>query len=172
MWLAMKGGLSIDDKIRKAGIPIASKCMCCSQGGYEDLEHVLALGDVAQQIWKKASTLLGIRYLQTRGWRERVETWELNIPNKLIKRKNFKVVRWQRPLERWYKLNTDGCCLVNLGFCGARGIIRNERGDIVIALLRNSVRILIIELSYWHYYMRFDMLKDWGLIVLKWRLIH
>ncbi|CAI9786685.1 unnamed protein product [Fraxinus pennsylvanica] len=48
MWLAMKGGLSVDDKIRKAGIPIVSKCMCClREGGYEDQNHVLALGNVA-----------------------------------------------------------------------------------------------------------------------------
>ncbi|CAI9756536.1 unnamed protein product [Fraxinus pennsylvanica] len=29
MWLAMKGGLSVDDKILKARIPIVSKYMCC-----------------------------------------------------------------------------------------------------------------------------------------------
>lgn len=33
MWLAMKGVFSIDDKIRKVGIPIVSKCICCLHGG-------------------------------------------------------------------------------------------------------------------------------------------
>ncbi|XP_040996008.1 uncharacterized protein LOC121242180 [Juglans microcarpa x Juglans regia] len=44
MWKAIRNGLSVDDRIKNVGIPVVSKCNCCTDGGYEDLEHVLVDG--------------------------------------------------------------------------------------------------------------------------------
>ncbi|XP_042988635.1 uncharacterized protein LOC122316166 [Carya illinoinensis] len=50
MWQAFHGGLSVDDKLCKVGVLIVSKCVCCDFGAYEDIEHILAKGEMAQHI--------------------------------------------------------------------------------------------------------------------------
>ncbi|KAK4707011.1 hypothetical protein R3W88_033425 [Solanum pinnatisectum] len=42
-------------------------------------------------------------------------------------------VQWQRPPEQWVKLNTDGSALSNTGRIGAGGIIRDHRGEMILA---------------------------------------
>ncbi|CAI9785059.1 unnamed protein product [Fraxinus pennsylvanica] len=91
--------------------------------------------------WRKIKAWIswvGLKLKEVRTLSRR-DVWvlkELNIPVKPIKEKGIKVVRWQRPMQGWYKLNTDGCCLGNPGICGAGCIIRNEKGDIVIAFTK------------------------------------
>ncbi|XP_035545050.1 uncharacterized protein LOC109016147 [Juglans regia] len=58
---AWNGALAVDDNIRRIGIPLASKCNCCKNGQYEDINHVLFEGEVAAGIWKKCGALFGIR---------------------------------------------------------------------------------------------------------------
>lgn len=43
MWKASNNWLSVDDKVKLVGIPMASKCNYCSSGHTEDLNHVLVL---------------------------------------------------------------------------------------------------------------------------------
>ncbi|KAK4707022.1 hypothetical protein R3W88_033409 [Solanum pinnatisectum] len=43
------------------------------------------------------------------------------------------LVMWRRPPNDWVKLNTDGSALDNPGKLGARGIIRDHRGEIILA---------------------------------------
>ena len=38
----------------------------------------------------------------------------------------IKRVRWERPLEGWCKLNTDGAASGNPGLAGCGGIVRDE----------------------------------------------
>lgn len=45
--------------------------------------------------------------------------------------KTVKVVRWEKPPEHYYKLNTDGSC--QEGQCGAGGIIRDYTGEPIMA---------------------------------------
>lgn len=52
MWKALHDYLSVDDHIRRVGIPLVSRCDCCQEGGYEDLNHVLFAGEFATTIWK------------------------------------------------------------------------------------------------------------------------
>ncbi|KAK4716362.1 hypothetical protein R3W88_014700 [Solanum pinnatisectum] len=40
---------------------------------------------------------------------------------------------WRRPSKDWVKLNTDGSALDNPGKLGAGGIIRDHRGEIILA---------------------------------------
>ncbi|KAG2724091.1 hypothetical protein I3760_01G001500 [Carya illinoinensis] len=72
MWKAFHNSLSVDDRLRRVGIPITSKCNCCDQGGYKDLNHVLAAGDVTFRIWKRFSLILGIPYDPNKHWFELV----------------------------------------------------------------------------------------------------
>ena len=75
MWKVFHNNLRVDDRLRRVGIPITSKCNCCDRGGYEDLNHVLAAGDVASEIWKRFSLILGIPYDPNKQWFELVLMW-------------------------------------------------------------------------------------------------
>lgn len=75
IWKAMHGSFPVDDRLRRVGIILASKCDCCVLGVYEDQDHVLALGEFATQVWKCACIHLGMPFLIGREWKERVECW-------------------------------------------------------------------------------------------------
>ncbi|XP_040991007.1 uncharacterized protein LOC121238245 [Juglans microcarpa x Juglans regia] len=81
MWKAMYECLAVDDRIHKLGIPIISRCDCCSAGGYEDLNHVLATGEIAEKVWQMCSMQLGMPNLAGRRWRDRVEYWHRRARN-------------------------------------------------------------------------------------------
>ena len=75
MWKALNNNLSVDDQIRRIGVPLVSKCKCCHEGAFEDLNHVLYGGNIAVAIWKFSSHLLGIPYVASRSWKATVEAW-------------------------------------------------------------------------------------------------
>lgn len=50
VWKAFHNALSVDDQVHKLGISIVSRCNCCSTVGYEDLNHVLAIGEFARDV--------------------------------------------------------------------------------------------------------------------------
>ncbi|XP_042987468.1 uncharacterized protein LOC122315558 [Carya illinoinensis] len=43
--------LSVDDRLQRIGIPLASKCDCCIEGHIDDMNHVLFEGDFPKKIW-------------------------------------------------------------------------------------------------------------------------
>ena len=51
------------------------------------------------------------------------------LPNHIIQ------VKWNRPAAGWFKLNSDGSSLGNLGHAGGGGIIRNADGEWVTGWL-------------------------------------
>ncbi|XP_040989051.1 uncharacterized protein LOC121236683 [Juglans microcarpa x Juglans regia] len=81
MWKAMHGCLPVDDRIRGVGIYLVSKCDCCSSGGYEDQNHILALGTFAEQVWRICSLQLGMPLLEGGTWREKIECWYRHVKN-------------------------------------------------------------------------------------------
>lgn len=81
MWKAMHGCLPVDDRIGRVGIYLVSKCDCCSSGGYEDQNHILALGTFAEQVWRICSLKLGMPLLEGRTWREKIECWYQHVKN-------------------------------------------------------------------------------------------
>lgn len=40
----------MDDQVRKLGILIVLRCDCCVEGKEEDLDHILGMGDFAQEV--------------------------------------------------------------------------------------------------------------------------
>ncbi|XP_042939531.1 uncharacterized protein LOC122274569 [Carya illinoinensis] len=75
MWKVFNNALSVDDKIRSIGIPIASKCDCCLNGGYENRDHVLANGDIAKEVWRLAYAQMGLGRTTGISWNQIVEEW-------------------------------------------------------------------------------------------------
>ena len=51
--------------------------------------------------------------------------------------KVVKHVRWEKPNQNFFKLNTDGSASINSGFAGGGGLIRNSAGDWVMGFMRN-----------------------------------
>ncbi|CAI9755487.1 unnamed protein product [Fraxinus pennsylvanica] len=62
MWKALSGALSVDNRVRQMGVSLASRCDCCLMGMEETISHVLSTGDVANEVWRKMSGILGIRW--------------------------------------------------------------------------------------------------------------
>ena len=50
MWKVWFMALSVDDRLRRIGIQIVSRCDCCDEGNYEDQDHVLLTGEFASAI--------------------------------------------------------------------------------------------------------------------------
>jgi ribonuclease HI len=203
----MTNSLSVDERIRRVGISLASKCECCPQGDFEDLDHVLYSGKIAAKLWQICSSFLGIPYVATRSWLVTVEAWfrrtkksskvgnliglipciiiwnlwiwrcsahmegqkvcfnvlwrkvkywihwvglrlrdtgilhhrdqailkELNLPAVSFSKTNFVAVSWEKLELGWFKLNTNGSSLVNPGESGAGGLIRDHKGNLIVA---------------------------------------
>ncbi|KAK4706306.1 hypothetical protein R3W88_034140 [Solanum pinnatisectum] len=85
---------------------------------------------------------------------------------------------WRRPPKDWVKLNTDGSALDNPGKLGAGGIIRDHRGEIILAFstpmgegTNNQAEIeaaifgmtWLLQLGYKNVYLEVDsqILVDW-----------
>jgi len=48
------------------------------------------------------------------------------------------MVLWKKPPDQWSKLNTDGSALSNLGKIGAGGILRDHKGQMILAFATPS----------------------------------
>lgn len=51
--------------------------------------------------------------------------------------RNIKTIRWERRLEGWMKLNTNGSSIDNLGRAGCGGVMRDECGRLVGGFIRS-----------------------------------
>ncbi|KAF5450654.1 hypothetical protein F2P56_030985, partial [Juglans regia] len=131
MWQANHEGLPVDDNLRKVAAPIVSKCVCCESGAYEDMDHVLSRGEVAQYVWRK----VGLKLKAAEKWNKVDDAvlMDLGVPIKHKTRKEVRLVGWKKPRDGWYKLNTDGCSLGNPRRLGVGGVIRDEKGDLRLA---------------------------------------
>jgi ribonuclease HI len=58
---------------------------------------------------------------------------ELNLPAVSFSKSNFVAVSWEKLELGWFKLNTDGSSLVNPGESGAGGLIRDHKGNLIVA---------------------------------------
>ncbi|KAG2701736.1 hypothetical protein I3760_06G058100 [Carya illinoinensis] len=72
-WKAWHRALSVDDRLRRVGIPIVSEFDCCCVGHYEDINHVLFEGDFPRKIWLTFSNLFGLP--MGRNWEQHVSSW-------------------------------------------------------------------------------------------------
>ncbi|XP_035549712.1 uncharacterized protein LOC118349411 [Juglans regia] len=73
MWKAWYMAFSVDHHLRRIGIPITSRCDCCANGHFEDQNHVLFAGDIANYTWCYFGAYLGIPIGQ--NWKDTVKRW-------------------------------------------------------------------------------------------------
>lgn len=57
------------------GVPLDSRCNCCRLREREDRDHVLNLGGIAKELWKRALIALGVNFLSSLNWWQRVCLW-------------------------------------------------------------------------------------------------
>ena len=62
-----------------------------------------------------------------------------------------KLVRWEKPLSGWTKLNTDGVSLGNPRVAGFGGVVRDKRGNWVAAFARKIGLLAASRQSYGGY---------------------
>ncbi|XP_075663469.1 uncharacterized protein LOC142633081 [Castanea sativa] len=58
-------------------------------------------------------------------------------------------VRWHKPAEGWFKLNSDGASIGNLGNAGAGGLIRDHSGNWIKGYMRNIGVATSIIAEFW-----------------------
>lgn len=75
VWKAWNNSLSVDDRLRRIGIPVVSKYDHCHGGGCKDINHVLYAGDFARQLWRKCAQHLGIPSQESITWKENMQLW-------------------------------------------------------------------------------------------------
>lgn len=49
--------IAVDENIRTLGIPILSKCVCCSLPKLESASHLFVQGDLAKEVWCSFSSI-------------------------------------------------------------------------------------------------------------------
>lgn len=59
LWKVWFRSLAVDDRIQTCGISMVSACDCCLQRGQETIDHVFSFGEVALEVWRRASVVLG-----------------------------------------------------------------------------------------------------------------
>lgn len=75
IWKAMSGSLTVDERIRQVGVAMVSRCNCCTTGHDEDANHVLSSGEFADEVWRKLSSKLGVRWQEKQAWWDRINIW-------------------------------------------------------------------------------------------------
>jgi len=65
-----------------------------------------------------------------------VEYFAINGKTKITHIPSALPIKWQKPLQGWHKLNTDGSALGNPGQAGAGALIRNDKGEWVVGSAR------------------------------------
>lgn len=67
MWRAWHNCLPVDDEVRRLNIPMVSRCNYCLTGQEENLDDILAKGELAEQVWARFISLEGLPSLQGRS---------------------------------------------------------------------------------------------------------
>nr|POF20415.1 putative ribonuclease h protein [Quercus suber] len=65
------------------------------------------------------------------------------------KTKTSRLVKWLKPLDGWWKLNTDGSFVVSSGLAGGGGIIRDSRGLCIGGFARSCVVTSSLAADLW-----------------------
>jgi ribonuclease HI len=94
--------------------------------------------DCFNVLWQKVKYWIhwvGLRLRDTGNLHHRDQAIlkDLNLPAVSLSKSNFIAVSWEKPELGWFKLNTDGSSLVNPGISGAGGLIRDHKGNLIVA---------------------------------------
>nr|XP_027090223.1 uncharacterized protein LOC113711258 [Coffea arabica] len=83
--------LPLTDALRRVGVQLASKCLCCQEGAIETLEHVFVEGQVAKGVWSYFGRICGVTQLGSSLWPWLTAWWPFS-PRHMVRRFLFSVL--------------------------------------------------------------------------------
>ena len=85
------GKLPLPDVLRRVGVQLVSKCLCCQEGAIESLEHVFAEGQVAKDVWRYFGRIYRVTQLGSslRAW---LTAWWLFSPRQAVRQFLFSIL--------------------------------------------------------------------------------
>ncbi|XP_027065969.1 uncharacterized protein [Coffea arabica] len=91
MMRLLLGKLPLTDVLRRIGVQLVSKCLCCQGGAIETLEHVFAEGQVAKDVWRYFGRICGVTQLGSllRAW---LTAWWLFSPRQAVRQFLFSIL--------------------------------------------------------------------------------
>lgn len=75
LWKTWFRSLAVDARIQTRGIPMVSTCDYPLQRSQETINHIFSLGEVALEVWRCASVVLGILFQRDISWKNRMASW-------------------------------------------------------------------------------------------------
>ncbi|KAH0696585.1 hypothetical protein KY289_014067 [Solanum tuberosum] len=151
---ALRGRLHTNEKLSSFGIEPAD-CLCCHPAGVDTIDHIFNAGIFAKKnLWKngcaikyegKQSNISRVKFLVFKDTFKLLHTvfpyitWPSSwmetviLNEKCFHETNVTLVQWMKPPDVWFKINTDGSALDNLGSIGAGGILRNTNKDLIFS---------------------------------------
>nr|XP_009793305.1 PREDICTED: uncharacterized protein LOC104240220 [Nicotiana sylvestris] len=115
-WRVLHRKLPIDELMYKFGNYVISRCHCCNAPKCETLQHAFIDSDLVVKLWNDFGVPLGILPIITI-----LQGWFGTTPVNML------------PREGTVKLNTDGSFLHSSGLAGMGGIVRDCRGNMLMA---------------------------------------
>ncbi|XP_071933873.1 uncharacterized protein [Coffea arabica] len=91
MMRLLLGKLLLTDVLRRVGVQLVSKCLCCQEGAIETLEHVFAEGQVAKDVWRYFGRIYRVTQLGSslRAW---LTAWWLFSPRQAVRQFLFLIL--------------------------------------------------------------------------------
>ncbi|MQM18656.1 hypothetical protein Taro_051651 [Colocasia esculenta] len=118
-WHLVKGCVLTDEVLTGCGIPLCSKCSCCSIPSVESSTHLFFTSDVANDVWNSLFDVLKFQNLTDAisasvlalkdvalDQRRSISHWGIHHPQPF--RQSPKNVKWLLPPTGRFKLNVDG----------------------------------------------------------------
>ncbi|XP_027174266.1 uncharacterized protein LOC113773861 [Coffea eugenioides] len=159
-WRLLRGFLPLDDRLRKWGMALPSKCVCCSKEA-ESLNHLFLDGPAASQFL--SSSLGGTSHI--RSWLPVVICWSLwKVRNQVLFQEELLSVQrfgyvtippkvstssisvsWLKPLLGFVKLNSDASVVEEVA--SGRGLLRDHDGNLIFAFYKEfgAAEVLLAE---------------------------
>ncbi|MQL77767.1 hypothetical protein Taro_010190 [Colocasia esculenta] len=106
-----------NETVKAKGIPLCSKCSCCSSPQEESAIHLFFRSEIACKVWAELFHLLQFHNQQ-----------QIFVPT---------VVKWMHPPTGRIKLNVDGAFKSATGIAGGGVILRDHNGDCIFAFAAN-----------------------------------
>lgn len=128
-WKALSGCLIDDERIQQVGVAMVSRCNCCLVGHEENSDHILSTVEFVDEVWRRLSSSLGIRWRSKQAWWDRINIWWA------CARRSSRLgcLQGLLPCLVTWIFNVDGSSFGNPGQSGRDGVIRNDQGMVLAA---------------------------------------
>ncbi|MQL88533.1 hypothetical protein Taro_021091 [Colocasia esculenta] len=137
LWRLMLNIIPVDETVKEKGVPLASKCSCCTQAQEDNALHLFFRSNIANQIWSELSHLLHFRNMESYG-RFGVAGTDLDCKARKCRPHILSIdpcypseqyAFLQVPEHPTNLLNVDGAFKITSGEAGGGGILRDHEGN-------------------------------------------